>query len=140
LRTSEAFAKTGQSILREEHTVKSYDVGSDHRLTLPALLRALHETAQQHAAGHGFGYSDLCKTGHAWALAALELELGVLPKGHSNYTVSTSVAKHGGPVVYRDYLAETDGGAFASGQTMWALINLDTRRADRPSDGLRNVL
>jgi len=117
---SSAFAKT--------YRVASYDVGPNSKLTLPALLRSLHDGAQQHAGSVGFGYRDLLPRRFAWALVTIELSLKPRPSGEEDMTLSTAVAKAGGPLVYRDYLGEVGGKAFVVGQSLWALIDLTTRR------------
>ena len=122
--------------------VSSYDVGPDHRLTIPGLLRQLHDTAQAHAAGFGFGYRGLMDRGQAWALVCLDLGFGAsLPPGETDFEAATSVYRATGPLVLRDYRATDAGGrVFARGQSMWALIDLDTRRTARTSPALRATL
>jgi acyl-CoA thioesterase FadM len=115
-----AFAKT--------YRVASYDVDPNSNLTLPALLRSLHDVAQQHAGSVGFGYKDLLPRGLAWALVTIELSLKLRPKGEALMHLATSVPKSGGPLVYRDYLGSSEGHDFVVGQSLWALIDLDTRR------------
>jgi len=115
-----AFAKT--------YRVASYDVGPNSRLTIPALLRSLHDVAQQHAGSVGFGYRDLLSRNLAWALVTIELSLKPSPIGEDDMVLATSVAKSRGPLVYRDYLGEVAGSAFVIGQSLWALIDLKTRR------------
>lgn len=117
---SSAFAKT--------YRVASYDVGPDRKLTMPALLRSLHDVAQQHAGSVGFGYQDLLPRGLAWALVTIELSLKPRPKGEQEMTLATAVAKAGGPLVYRDYTGEVANEQFVVGQSLWALIDLQTRR------------
>ena len=122
-----AFAKT--------YRVASYDVDSNSNLTLPALLRSLHDVAQQHAGSVGFGYQDLIPRDLAWALVTIELSLKPRPKGEEEMHLATAVAKFGGPLVYRDYLGDTAGKVFVVGQSLWALIDLKTRRTTPlPSD------
>lgn len=115
-----AFAKTFR--------VTSYDVDPSSNLTLPALLRSLHDVAQQHAGSVGFGYRDLLPRDLAWALVTIELSIKTRPKGENEMQLATSVAKFGGPLVYRDYVGKTDDVRFVVGQSLWALIDLNTRR------------
>jgi len=122
-----AYAKT--------YRIASYDVGPNSRLTLPALLRSLHDVAQQHAGSVGFGYRDLLSRDLAWALVTIELSLKPRPNGEEEMELATAVAKSGGPLVYRDYKGEASGKTFVSGQSLWALIDLKTRRTTRlPAD------
>lgn len=116
-----AFAKT--------YRVASYDVGPNSKLTLPALLRSLHDVAQQHAGSVGFGYRDLLPRGFAWALVTIELSLKPLPSGEEEMELATSVAKAGGPLVYRDYKGVASNAAFVVGQSLWVLIDLNSRRS-----------
>lgn len=116
-----AFAKT--------YRVASYDVGPNRKLTLPALLRSLHDVAQQHAGSVGFGYGELLPRGFAWALVTIELSLKPLPSGEEDMELATSVAKAGGPLVYRDYKGVASNAAFVVGQSLWVLIDLNSRRS-----------
>ena len=129
--------------------VSSYDVGPDHRLTIPGLLRQLHDTAQAHAAGYGFGYRGLLERGQAWALVCIDLGFGgsegsrerSLPLGETSFEVATSVYRATGPLVLRDYRAtDAEGRVFARGQSMWALIDLETRRTAKVGADLRDAL
>ncbi|MFK8055754.1 MAG: acyl-[acyl-carrier-protein] thioesterase [Saprospiraceae bacterium] len=127
-----AYAKT--------YRVASYDVGPNSKLTLPALLRSLHDVAQQHAGSVGFGYRDLLPREFAWALVTIELSIKDRPSGEAEMKLATSVARSGGPLVFRDYLGESNGNAFVVGQSLWALIDLKTRRTTRLPIDLQNKL
>ena len=128
-------------VFARRHHVSSYDVGPDHRLTAPGLLRLLHETAQAHATAYAFGYRDLAAARKAWALVCIDLALpAVMPLGETDFTVETAVRRSRGPVVFRDYRASAGGVVFARGQSMWTVIDLDTRRATLPSPALRAKL
>ena len=131
-----------EAVFSQARRVGSYDVGPDHRLTVPGLLRQLHDVAQAHASAHGFGYRELLGLRRAWALVCIDLRFGdSLPLGEETFEVATSVHKSGGPVVYRDYLARGPSGKTAvAAQSMWALIDLDSRGAARPPEELRAVL
>ena len=122
--------------------VSSYDVGPDHRLTIPGLLRQLHDTAQAHAAGFGFGYRGLVERGLAWALVCIDLGFGASPPlGETGFEAATSVYNATGPLVLRDYRAtDVEGRVFARGQSMWALIDLGTRHLAKASPALRATL
>ena len=126
---------------RQRCRVPAYDVGANHRLTVPGLLRQLHEVAQAHAASLGYGYAQLQPRGLAWALVTLELELRALPGGGADYTVATAVGATRGPLAYRDYVATDQGGrVFAGGQSMWALIDTGSRSTAPPPPDLLDVL
>lgn len=123
--------------------VGAYGVGPGHRLTVPGLLRQLHDTAQAHAASCGFGYRDLFAEGLAWALVCLDLGFREsAPVGEATLLVETAVNRSAGPIVLRDYRvtsSECDR-VLTSGQSMWVLIDLDTRCSRKPSPTLRGVL
>ncbi len=122
--------------------VTSYDVGPNHRLTVVGLLRHLHDCAQAHASSYGFGYVGLAPLGLAWALASIDLHFaGALPSGETRFVVGTAVNRSSGPVVIRDYWAQLEGqSSFVEGQSMWALIDLNTRSTATPPHNLRQVL
>ncbi len=128
-------------VFRLQRRVTSYDVGPDHRLTVPGLLRQLHDTAQSHAGSHAFGYQQLAELGLAWALVCIDLHFTApRPPGESDFEAATSVRRAAGPVVMRDYTAAVGGEVFAIGQTMWALIDLDTRKTATPPAEMRTLL
>lgn len=129
---SGAFAKTCQ--------IKSYDIGPESRLTVPAALRYLHDVAQDHASFYNFGYADLQKQGLAWALVSLDLSMQPLPYGQESIDISTSVAAYGGPVVYRDYFMRFGESTILEGQSMWVLIDLETRKSAAMPRELKDVL
>ena len=119
----------------------SYDISPDHRLTVVALLRQLHDVAQSHASSHGFGYTGLLEQGQAWALASLWLQLDeALPIGESRITIATAVSRAAGPVVFRAYRVYYDSRLICTGESMWALIDLKTRRTATPDADLRQCL
>ncbi len=128
-------------VYRLPRRVTSYDVGPDHRLTVPGLLRQLHDTAQSQAGHYGFGYRQLADLGLAWALVCIDLHfVGPTPRGETDFQVATSVRRAAGPVVMRDYTASVGREVFAIGQTMWALIDLDNRKTATPPAEMRTLL
>lgn len=123
--------------------LRSYDVDAQSRLSLPALLRHLHDTAQDHASGHGFGFSQLQPFGLAWALVGLKLDwIAAQPLLRESPMIecSTRVSRFSGPVVYRHYEAASSAGIFVSGMSMWALIDLNTRTTATPPPELKAKL
>ena len=130
--------------------VRSYEVGPDHRLTVPALLAALHDLGQQHAAVHGYGYETLRLQRRAWALVSMDLVMTApLPRGEATYTTATAVAGRKGPLVYRDYQLHSGvveaaqlaaSRSVVSGRSAWVFLDLERRRAARLSSALQAVL
>ena len=125
---------------RSTFRIASYDVAPDHRASLAALLRYLHDGAQAHAAGEGFGYRELYARQRAWALVAIDLAVGERPAGGADLEAVTAVAQASGPLVWRDYRALTGGRPFAEGQSLWALIDLASRTTPTPAPDLRAAL
>lgn len=127
--------------LIQERRVTSYDVGPQQMLTIPGLLRHLHDCSQAHASSYDAGYLGLQKIGLAWALVCIDLQWGApSPPGEHFMQVGTSVNRAGGPVVYRDYWATHDEAPFIAGQSMWALIDLQTRSTATTPAELRAIL
>lgn len=135
----QAFANSPHA-KRKTYPVASYDVGPDHRATVAAVLRYLHDGAQAHAADEGFGYRELNTWGQAWALVAIDLAIDERPAGGSDLETFTTVSRAGGPLVWRDYAARAGGLTVAEGQSLWALIDLGTRSTARTPPELRAAL
>ena len=125
---------------RSTFRIASYDVAPDHRASLAALLRYLHDGAQAHAADEGFGYRELYDRERAWALVAVDLALGERPAGEADLEALTAVAQASGPLVWRDYRALSGGRPVAEGQSLWALVDLRTRTTATPAPDLRAAL
>lgn len=103
----------------------------DHtgRLRWGILGNWLLRTASLHAAAHGFGYDDMIRTGHAWVLSRLVVEMERMPRTGEAFSLSTWV-----PSFYRQFtdrlfsLTTPDGTPLGHARSIWALIDTTTRR------------
>ena len=99
------------------------------RLTLGVLGNHLLNCAGFHATDRGFGIASLNEANYTWVLSRLAIELTELPQQYEPFTVQTWVEN-----VYRLFtdrnfaLLDRDGHTLGSARSVWAMINLDTRK------------
>lgn len=99
------------------------------RLTLGVLSSLLLDCAGFHANERGFGLAHLNEENCTWVLSRLAVELDGLPCCHEAFTIRTWVEN-----VYRLFtsrnfsLAGKDGRIIGYARSVWAMINLQTRK------------
>lgn len=99
------------------------------RLTLGVLGNHLLNCAGFHATDRGFGIATLNEDNYTWVLSRLAIELEEMPRQYETFTVQTWVEN-----VYRLFtdrnfaLLDKDGKKIGYARTVWAMINLNTRK------------
>ncbi|MBK7410301.1 MAG: acyl-[acyl-carrier-protein] thioesterase [Saprospirales bacterium] len=109
--------------------VQPYQVDFQQKITLMGLGHYLLESAGIHADHREFGLRDLMKTGKAWFLTRLAIQMDVYPLQYEKIWVETWVKDVGEVFSSRNFHVlnekkEVIGGASSS----WAMIDLATRK------------
>lgn len=108
---------------------ESYQMDFLGRITIPMIGNYLIHAASAHAAGRGFGYDDMTEKHTAWVLSRLALEMTEYPKNAQSITVYTWVDEVGRLFTSRCFeLADGQGKTFGFARSIWAAIDLETRR------------
>lgn len=114
-----------------EYTFKVEPFHADFmgRLTLGTLGNYLLNSAGFHAGERGFGINSLNERHYTWVLSRLALEMSRYPRRDETFRVRTWVEN-----VYRLFtdrnfeLVDERGGVMGYARSVWAMIDLDTRR------------
>ena len=111
-------------------TVQPYQVDFQQKITLMGLGHFLLESAGLHADQREFGLRDLMKTGKAWFLSRLAIQMDVYPLQYEKIWVETWVQDVGDVFSSRNFHVlnekkEVIGGASSS----WAMIDLRIRKS-----------
>lgn len=108
---------------------ESYQLDFRGRVTIPMIGNYLLHAASTHAADRGFGYTDMTEKHTAWVLSRLALEITSYPGMSEELTVYTWVDEVGRLFTSRCFeLADGKGNTFGFARSIWAAIDLQTRR------------
>lgn len=98
-------------------------------LPMAAIVTRLIIAATTHADLLGLGYADLGADGNAWVLSRMSVEMERMPRIFENLVVSTWVEDYGRMLSNRNFaITLADGTPLGFARSVWACINVDTRR------------
>jgi len=108
---------------------ESYLLDFRGRITIPMIGNYLLHAASSHASERGFGYSDMNERKAAWVLSRLALEMTDYPRISESITLYTWVDEVGKLFTERCFeLQNSEGKPFGFARSIWAAIDLETRR------------
>lgn len=108
---------------------ESYQLDFRGRVTIPMIGNYLLHAASEHAACRGFGYSDMTERHTAWVLSRLAIEMTDYPALSQSITLYTWVEEVGKLFTNRCFeLVNGEGKTFGFARSIWAAINVETRR------------
>ena len=110
--------------------LKSYELDSRRRMSLPVLFRMLQDAAEQHAVSLGFGTETLLQKNLSWLLYRLHIRLDGLPEGRQDIAVTTWPSLTDSRLAYREFTACAGGEAepFARATSVWILLDIVRRK------------
>ncbi|MDR1499540.1 MAG: acyl-[acyl-carrier-protein] thioesterase [Tannerellaceae bacterium] len=110
-------------------TVDSDMVDIRRQITIPAIGAKLLDAATVHAEGRGFGYLDMLGRNTAWVLSRLVISMSRRPSLGEDVTVYTWIEGASGMFTYRSFeMVSAVGGVFGYARSVWAAIDIDSRR------------
>ncbi len=125
--------ETALEVWTEAFTLRSYEVDSGGRASLPTVCNWLQEAAGNHAARLGWSVHDLGARGQTWVLARLLLRVARPASWGETVRVTTWPAGTHRLFALRDFrIADANGDEVAAATTSWMLMQLATRRPVRP--------
>jgi acyl-ACP thioesterase len=119
-----------KSKVGEFHFVtESYLLDFRGRITVPMIGTYLLHAASIHAAERGFGFSDMNSSHTAWVLSRLAIEIDEYPGMSEEITLYTWIEEAGRLFTNRCFeLADAGGRTFGFARSIWAAIDMETRR------------
>ncbi len=119
-------------IWREQHKLKSFDVGANRLMQLKSLFYYLQEGAWNHANHLGFGYQDLEGHDLIWVLSRIKVRFDKLPAWGDNITIETWPKGMNRLFALRDFvLMDEDQDVLCAATSAWLTINKTRRRPQR---------
>jgi len=120
-------------LFEKEYRVHVYETGPDGKLNLYSFFDYLQDIASDHAVRLGYGRDDLMKSNHFWVLSRIYAEIRRWPAWGDKITLKTWPKGIEGAFALRDYDASfKDGSVFASATSSWLIIDLTTKKIQRP--------
>ena len=99
------------------------------RVTIPMMVNYLIHVASTHAAERGFGFNDMSERHTAWVLSRLAIEMIEYPAMSEPITLYTWIDEVGRLFTSRCFeLADSNGKTFGYARSIWAAIDVETRR------------
>lgn len=99
------------------------------RATLPMLGNYLIHAASEHAAGRGFGFTDMSENNTAWVLSRLAIEIKEYPMAGDSIIVYTWINEVGRLFTHRCFeIADASGKVYGYARSIWAAIDVNTRK------------
>ena len=99
------------------------------RVTIPMIGNYLMHAASNHASMRGFGFTDMTEKNAAWVLSRLAIEINRYPSMSEPVTLFTWIDEAGRLFTSRCFeLIDSSGASVAYARSIWAAIDLQTRR------------
>jgi len=117
---------------RIRFSVCTYEVDKNKTMTLPALVKLLHEAAMQNVLRIKLSVWDLEPHGISWALLRMRIEISRYPKLGEEIEIVTHPSGFDRFLTHRDYrVFDLEGNEIARSSSTWLLMNLETRKIAR---------
>lgn len=121
---------TDNAIAEYPFIIQPQDVDFQSQLTLASLVNILLTTAGYNADENGFGIRKLNEMNSSWVLLRLAVEMNSFPLQYENISVETWIENIGRSTTIRNFrIRNKQSEIIGSACSMWAMIDLKTRRA-----------
>jgi acyl-ACP thioesterase len=121
----------------KEYRVHVYETGPDGMLNLYSLFNYMQDIASDHAIRLGFGRDDLMKDNRFWVLSRIYAVISEWPKWEDSIILTTWPNGTDKLFALRNYeVRYPDGRHIASGTSSWLILDLTTKKVQRPDSVL----
>ena len=117
--------------LTREYVLDVGQIDSRHIARPSAIVDFMQDISTRHAAVMGLSGEEFEKK-YIWVLSRLKYTLTRPLNFYEKLRVTTIPRKLRGASWYRDFVFEADDGPVGSAVTVWAIVDLETRRLVRP--------
>lgn len=124
----------------ERYKVRAYEIDQKKRMTTPALIRLMHETAMQQVVDLGISVWDLESQHISWVLIRMHFKVERLPMLGEHITVQTNPSGFEKVFTFRDYqVFDSTGQRIAWATSTWILMDTNTRKMTRIPSFILNL-
>jgi medium-chain acyl-[acyl-carrier-protein] hydrolase len=119
--------------LEKKYRIHVYETGPDGKLNIYSLFNYMQDIASVHAIQLGFGRDDLLKDNRFWVLSRMYAEIDEWPSWEETIILRTWPNGTDKVFALRNYeVTFPDGKHIASGSSSWLILDLTTKRVQRP--------
>lgn len=118
--------------LSREYVLDIGQIDSRHIARPSAIVDFMQDIATRHATEMGISGEVLGQQNCFWVLSRLKYTLNRPLRFYEKLRVTTIPRKLRGASWYRDFVFETEDGEVGSAVTVWAIVDLESRRLVRP--------
>lgn len=127
-------------IQTDTFTLRGYECDAAGRLSVPALMNLMQESANRNATEYGIGITDLASRGFGWMLMRFNLRMYHYPRYGQSIrllTYPTVVEKY---FIHRDFrVLADDGTLLADAASMWLVFSIEKRAMAPLPDFIRSL-
>lgn len=117
----------------KEYRVHVYETGPDGKLNISSLFNYMQDIASDHAVKLGFGRDDLMKDNRFWVLSRIYTVIDKWPLWDDIILIRTWPNGTDKLFALRNYeVRYPDGRHIASGTSSWLILDLTTKKVQRP--------
>jgi medium-chain acyl-[acyl-carrier-protein] hydrolase len=117
----------------KEYRVHVYETGPDGKLNLYSLFNYMQDIASDHAIRLGFGRDDLMRDNRFWVLSRIYAVINEWPLWTDSIILRTWPNGTDKLFALRNYEVRfPDGRHIASGTSSWLILDLTTKKVQRP--------
>ena len=125
----------------KEYRVHVYETGPDSKLNLYSLFNYMQDIASDHAVKLGFGRDDLMRDNRFWVLSRIYAIITEWPVWGDSIIVKTWPNGTDKLFALRNYEVKfPDGRHIASGTSSWLILDLTTKKVQRPDSILSQYI
>lgn len=115
-------------IQTDRFTLRGYECDASGRLSVPALMNLMQESANRNATDYGISMADLERQGFGWMLMRFRLRMHRYPRYGQTIrliTYPTAVEKY---FIHRDFRVEDEAGTLlADATSVWLVFGIEKR-------------
>jgi medium-chain acyl-[acyl-carrier-protein] hydrolase len=117
----------------KEYKVHVYETGPDGKLSLYSLFNYMQDIASDHAVKLGFGRDDLMRDNRFWVLSRIFAVINKWPAWGDTIIIKTWTNGTDKLFALRNFeVNHPDGIHIASGTSSWLILDLNTKKVQRP--------
>ena len=117
----------------DEYTIRSYEVDTQRKATLPTLCRFLQETAYHHAHNLKLGYAHLKEKNQFWVLSRLLIKMTKYPEWGGRVEIHTWPSGVERLFALRDFkIVDNKDVSLGAAVSAWLILDSEKRRPRRP--------
>ena len=127
-------------IYKEKFRIGLGDLGTNGKVTNKAILKMFEDTAGFHSDSVNNGVARIDKNGTAWIIMGWKIEVLDRPGNGERMTVETWSRNMQRAHAFRDFrLLDENGNIRALGSSVWAMLDVKSRRLVRIASGMDDL-